>query len=131
MREQTKEQDLDRLLLTAHGWLCQQSSPSSFHRHLLISATQHTTPPLIAHRSNTTIHPNKMQSSLAASTLRATFGTAGNSIGSSSNRSMASKLLLGATRSMASGKEIRFGVEGRAAMLRGVDLLADAVQVRL
>jgi chaperonin GroEL len=33
------------------------------------------------------------------------------------------------TRSMATGKEIRFGVEGRAAMLRGVDLLADAVQV--
>ena len=32
---------------------------------------------------------------------------------------------------MAGGKEIRFGVEGRAAMLRGVDLLADAVQVRL
>merc|ERR1712176_413019 len=32
---------------------------------------------------------------------------------------------------MASGKEIRFGVEGRAAMLRGVDLLADAVQVTL
>jgi hypothetical protein len=31
---------------------------------------------------------------------------------------------------MASGKEIRFGVEGRAAMLRGVDLMADAVQVR-
>jgi hypothetical protein len=30
---------------------------------------------------------------------------------------------------MASGKEIRFGVEGRAAMLKGVDLLADAVQV--
>ena len=29
-----------------------------------------------------------------------------------------------------SGKEIKFGVEGRAAMLRGVDLLADAVQVR-
>ena len=34
------------------------------------------------------------------------------------------------TRSM-SGKEIKFGVEGRAAMLRGVDLLADAVQVTL
>lgn len=34
-----------------------------------------------------------------------------------------------ARRTMASGKEIRFGVEGRAAMLRGVDLLADAVQV--
>jgi hypothetical protein len=31
---------------------------------------------------------------------------------------------------MAGGKEIRFGVEGRAAMLRGVDLMADAVQVR-
>lgn len=35
----------------------------------------------------------------------------------------------GAIRTMA-GKEIKFGVEGRAAMLRGVDLLADAVQVR-
>jgi len=30
-----------------------------------------------------------------------------------------------------SGKEIKFGVEGRAAMLSGVDLLADAVQVTL
>jgi hypothetical protein len=28
-----------------------------------------------------------------------------------------------------SGKEIKFGVEGRAAMLKGVDTLADAVQV--
>ena len=46
-------------------------------------------------------------------------------------RTAASKLMMGATRSMASGKEIRFGVEGRAAMLKGVDLLADAVQVRL
>jgi hypothetical protein len=27
-------------------------------------------------------------------------------------------------------KQIKFGVEGRAAMLRGVDTLADAVQVR-
>ena len=44
-------------------------------------------------------------------------------------RNVASKIL-GATRTMAGGKEIRFGVEGRAAMLRGVDLLADAVQVR-
>ncbi len=35
----------------------------------------------------------------------------------------------GAIRTMA-GKEIKFGVEGRAAMLRGVNLLADAVQVR-
>ena len=30
-----------------------------------------------------------------------------------------------------SGKEIKFGVEGRAAMLKGVDTLADAVQVRI
>jgi len=36
-----------------------------------------------------------------------------------------------ARRGMATGKEIRFGVEGRAAMLKGVDLLADAVQVTL
>jgi len=36
---------------------------------------------------------------------------------------------IGAVRTMA--KEIKFGVEGRAAMLRGVDVLADAVQVRL
>ena len=28
-------------------------------------------------------------------------------------------------------KEIKFGVEGRAAMLKGVDTLADAVQVSL
>ena len=35
---------------------------------------------------------------------------------------------IGATRSM-SGKDIKFGVEGRAAMLNGVNLLADAVQV--
>lgn len=34
----------------------------------------------------------------------------------------------GAVRGFA--KEIKFGVEGRAAMLRGVDTLADAVQVR-
>jgi len=32
-------------------------------------------------------------------------------------------------RTLASGKEIKFGVEGRAAMLKGVDMLADAVQV--
>lgn len=34
-------------------------------------------------------------------------------------------------RTMASGKEIKFGVDGRAAMLKGVDMLADAVQVTL
>ena len=35
---------------------------------------------------------------------------------------------IGAVRGMA--KEIKFGVDGRAAMLKGVDTLADAVQVR-
>lgn len=34
-------------------------------------------------------------------------------------------------RRMASGKVIKFGVEGRALMLQGVDQLADAVQVTL
>jgi hypothetical protein len=34
----------------------------------------------------------------------------------------------GSTRGFA--KEIKFGIEGRAAMLKGVDTLADAVQVR-
>lgn len=34
-------------------------------------------------------------------------------------------------RTMASGKDIKFGVDGRAAMLKGVDMLADAVQVTL
>ena len=42
----------------------------------------------------------------------------------------ASSSTRGAIRHM-SGKEIKFGVEGRAAMLKGVDLLADAVQVTL
>jgi hypothetical protein len=36
---------------------------------------------------------------------------------------------VGATRTFA--KQIKFGVEGRAAMLKGVDMLADAVQVSL
>lgn len=36
---------------------------------------------------------------------------------------------IGAVRTMA--KDIKFGVEGRGAMLKGVDLLADAVQVTL
>ena len=49
---------------------------------------------------------------------------------STSAKNNVSAKLLGATRTMAGGKEIRFGVEGRAAMLRGVDLMADAVQVR-
>jgi hypothetical protein len=37
---------------------------------------------------------------------------------------------IGATRFFGA-KDIKFGVEGRAAMLRGVDLLSDAVQVRV
>eukprot|EP00538_Stauroneis_constricta_P010151 CAMPEP_0119563642 /NCGR_PEP_ID=MMETSP1352-20130426/24152_1 /TAXON_ID=265584 /ORGANISM="Stauroneis constricta, Strain CCMP1120" /LENGTH=56 /DNA_ID=CAMNT_0007612279 /DNA_START=57 /DNA_END=223 /DNA_ORIENTATION=+ len=36
---------------------------------------------------------------------------------------------VGATRGFA--KEIKFGVDGRTAMLKGVDVLADAVQVTL
>jgi chaperonin GroEL len=48
----------------------------------------------------------------------------------STTRANAASKLVGSTRTMARGKEIQFGVEGRAAMLRGVDLLADAVQVR-
>jgi hypothetical protein len=43
------------------------------------------------------------------------------------SKRIASKAI-GATRLM-SGKDIKFGVDGRAAMLRGVNLLADAVQV--
>merc|ERR1719181_1896640 len=34
-------------------------------------------------------------------------------------------------RGMASGKELKFGVEGRAAMMEGVEQLANAVQVTL
>jgi hypothetical protein len=37
---------------------------------------------------------------------------------------------IGGVRAL-SGKEIKFGVEGRASMLNGVNLLADAVQVSL
>ena len=47
------------------------------------------------------------------------------------NKTVSTKIAskaIGATRAM-SGKEIKFGVEGRAAMLEGVNLLADAVQV--
>jgi len=42
-----------------------------------------------------------------------------------------SKILPRGVRSMATGKDIKFGVEGRAMMLQGVDKLADAVQVTL
>ncbi len=57
------------------------------------------------------------------------IATATRRFAANNNNNVASKLM-GSTRGMAKGKEIRFGVEGRAAMLRGVDLLADAVQVR-
>jgi chaperonin GroEL len=40
-------------------------------------------------------------------------------------------LLRNSTSRLASGKVIKFGVEGRALMLEGVNLLADAVQVTL
>lgn len=36
----------------------------------------------------------------------------------------------GSVRKLATGKDVKFGVEGRALMLQGVDMLADAVQVR-
>lgn len=36
----------------------------------------------------------------------------------------------GAVRRLSSGKDVKFGVEGRELMLQGVDMLADAVQVR-
>jgi len=36
-----------------------------------------------------------------------------------------------ALRSMATGKDIRFGIEARKAMLAGADRLADAVQTTL
>lgn len=35
----------------------------------------------------------------------------------------------GAIRMLSSGKDVKFGVEGRELMLQGVDMLADAVQV--
>ncbi len=41
-----------------------------------------------------------------------------------------SATIMGARRTMA-GKSVKFGVEGRALVLQGVDLLADAVQVTL
>lgn len=48
--------------------------------------------------------------------------------GASASRRVLGSSTVGSTRAM-SGKEIKFGVEGRAAMLKGVDTLADAVQV--
>jgi chaperonin GroEL len=44
---------------------------------------------------------------------------------------MRNTLLRNASSRSASGKVIKFGVEGRALMLEGVNLLADAVQVTL
>lgn len=49
-------------------------------------------------------------------------------VGTFSSRITASTPNVGARR-LFSGKEIKFGVDGRAAILKGVDLLADAVQV--
>ena len=58
------------------------------------------------------------------SSIAATAGVAARRLMGVSNNSNAA---IGATRFMS--KEIKFGVDGRAAMLRGVNLLADAVQV--
>ena len=48
--------------------------------------------------------------------------------GALASRRLVGSSNMGAARAM-SGKDIKFGVEGRAAMLKGVDTLADAVQV--
>jgi hypothetical protein len=63
---------------------------------------------------NTSLHIKMMRSALQASRVA----------------SRAAPRSIGATRFFGA-KDIKFGVEGRAAMLRGVDLLADAVQVRV
>lgn len=52
-------------------------------------------------------------------------------LASSLLRSKKKMLMVNATRSFSAGKDIRFGVEGRACMLNGADKLADAVQVTL
>lgn len=52
----------------------------------------------------------------------------------STMRSSAARTVLrraGVTRGFAAGKDVRFGTEGRALMLQGVDKLADAVSVTL
>ena len=46
-------------------------------------------------------------------------------------RPHAFRSLASTPKRFASGKVVKFGVEGRALMLQGVDLLADAVQVTL
>ena len=43
----------------------------------------------------------------------------------------ASKYSIQQVRALGGGKVVKFGVEGRALMLKGVDLLAEAVQVTL
>ena len=48
-----------------------------------------------------------------------------------SARSVAIKSSRAGVRYASSGKIVKFGVEGRALMLQGVDMLADAVQVTL
>lgn len=68
-----------------------------------------------------------MSTTLSNAALRSSSSIVAKS--SSSKNAASAALSLGSTRTMAGGKEIRFGVEGRAAMLRGVDLMADAVQV--
>lgn len=45
--------------------------------------------------------------------------------------SRVNRSVIATTKRFASGKAVKFGVEGRALMLQGVDMLADAVQVTL
>ena len=61
--------------------------------------------------------------------LPSSSNTIATAASSAARRLAATTSSIGATRSMS--KDIKFGVEGRAAMLNGVNLLADAVQVRL
>ena len=67
---------------------------------------------LSPHRTTTPTPPPQTQTHTMLSTLRTPASSA-------------------LRRTMATGKEIKFGIEGRAAMLKGVEMLADAVQVTL
>lgn len=51
------------------------------------------------------------------------------SAGVAKRATTAAQAAVGARRTLATGKDVKFGVEGRELMLQGVDKLADAVQV--
>ncbi len=103
--------------------LQQQSCNKPTHRHRFHFHPRQSS----YHRPAVVVRPpqeRKINESTMSTLRRAAAFT------SSNTTQHISAKLLGSTRTMAGGKEIRFGVEGRAAMLRGVDLMADAVQVR-